>query len=85
MTKFLFKALQTILRSLIGALNYERVKLLVSGQEGAELSGAEKRDLVAQEARSVGKVGGRWRIITPLRKRLKSAIARIVAMNNPMC
>ena len=54
MKTFLLAALQTILRSLIGALNYERIKLLVVDAEREPLSGAEKRALVIQEARSLG-------------------------------
>lgn len=54
MKSFLLAALQTILRSLVGALNYERIKLLVADAEQEPLSGAEKRALVAQEAQSLG-------------------------------
>ena len=54
MKTFLLAALQTILRSLIGALNYERIKLLVVDAEREPLSGVEKRALVTQEARSLG-------------------------------
>ena len=54
MKTFLLAALQTILRSLIGALNYERIKLLVMDAEREPLTGSEKRALVTQEARSLG-------------------------------
>ena len=54
MKSFLLAALQTILRSLVGALNYERIKLLVVDAEREPLTGAEKRALVAQETRSLG-------------------------------
>lgn len=54
MNRFLLSALQTIVRALIGSLNYERVKLLVSDAEQSQLTGDEKRALVAQEARSIG-------------------------------
>lgn len=54
MKAFLLAALQTILRSLIGALNYERVKLLVIDAEREPLTGTEKRALVVQEARTLG-------------------------------
>ena len=58
MKTFLLAALQTILRSLIGALNYERIKLLVIDAEREPLTGAEKRALVIQEARSLGLAAG---------------------------
>lgn len=54
MKSFLLAALQTILSSLVGALNYERIKLLVIDAEGEPLTGAEKRALVVQEARTLG-------------------------------
>lgn len=54
MKSFLLAALQTILRSLVGALNYERIKLLVIDAEREPLTGAEKRALVVQEARTLG-------------------------------
>ena len=58
MKTFLLAALQTILRSLIGALNYERIKLLVIDAEREPLTGAEKRALVTQEAQSLGLAAG---------------------------
>ena len=54
MKSFLLAALQTILRSLVGALNYERIKLLVIDAEREPMSGVEKRALVIQEARKLG-------------------------------
>jgi len=54
MKSFLLAALQTILRSLVGALNYERIKLLVIDAEREPLTGAEKRAFVLQEARTIG-------------------------------
>lgn len=54
MKAFLLAALQTILRSLIGALNYERIKLLVIDADREPLTGEEKRAFVAQEARTIG-------------------------------
>lgn len=54
MKSFLLAALQTILSSLVGALNYERIKLLVIDAEREPLTGAEKRALVVQEARTLG-------------------------------
>jgi len=54
MKSFLLAALQTILRSLVGALNYERIKLLVIDAEREPMSGVEKRALVIQEARTLG-------------------------------
>jgi len=51
---FLLAALQTILRSLIGTLNYERIKLLVVDAEQEPLSGTEKRALVLQSAKTLG-------------------------------
>lgn len=54
MKSFLLAALQTIIRSLVGTLNYERIKLLVVDAEQEPLSGAEKRALVVQEAQTIG-------------------------------
>ena len=53
MNSLLFKALQTILRTLIGALNYERIKTTVQTLDRTDLSGAEKRDAVIQEAKPI--------------------------------
>lgn len=58
MKSFLLAALQTIVRALIGALNYERIKLLVVDAEREPLPGTEKRALVLREAKTLGlKVG----------------------------
>lgn len=52
--QLLFAILQTIIKALVGALNYGRIKALVESADSAELSGDEKRALVVQEARTVG-------------------------------
>lgn len=54
MNKILLRVLQTILHALIGALNYERLSLLVEDASQSALSGEEKRAWVAQEARKMG-------------------------------
>jgi 2C-methyl-D-erythritol 2,4-cyclodiphosphate synthase len=54
MNRFLLSALQTIVRALIGALNYERIKSLVTDTDATSLSGDDKRALVVQEAQSIG-------------------------------
>ena len=54
MNALLFSALQTILKAIIGSLNYERVKELVNQMDSTELSGDEKRAAVVQEARAIG-------------------------------
>lgn len=54
MNALLFSALQTILKAIIGSLNYERVKGLVNRMDSTELSGDEKRAAVVQEARTIG-------------------------------
>lgn len=54
MNKILFGLLQSLVRTIIGALNYERIALLVRDANQSPLSGDEKRDLVIEEARSVG-------------------------------
>ena len=54
MNALLFSALQTILKAIIGSLNYERVKELVNQMDSTELSGDEKRAAVVQEARTIG-------------------------------
>lgn len=53
MSSLLFSALQTILRTLIGSLNYERIKVTVQTLDRTDLSGAEKRDAVIEEAKPV--------------------------------
>jgi len=54
MRSFLLAALQTIVRSLIGSLSYDRIKMLVVDAEQEPLSGAEKRALVLQSAKTLG-------------------------------
>lgn len=54
MNKVLLRVLQTILRSLIGSLNYERLSLLVEDANQAAWSGEEKRAWVAREALKMG-------------------------------
>jgi hypothetical protein len=49
MKSFLVAALQTIVRTLVGALNYERVKLLVDDLEKTDLTGTQKRARVIAE------------------------------------
>lgn len=53
MSSLLFSALQTILRTLIGSLNYERIKVTVQTLDRTDLSGAEKREAVIEEAKPV--------------------------------
>ena len=54
MKTFLLAALQTLLKALIGALNYEQIRELVNDADREPMTGDEKRALVAQEARSLG-------------------------------
>jgi len=58
MNKMLIKLLQTIVRAMVGALNYERVYLLVEDAEKTGLSGEEKRILVLSEVKNVALVVG---------------------------
>jgi hypothetical protein len=53
-----FSILQTIIKSLIGSLDYERIKLLVMDLEKTELTGAEKRERVVSECSSIAQVVG---------------------------
>lgn len=53
MSSLLFSALQTILRTLIGSLNYERIKQTVQTLDRTDLSGSEKREAVIEEAKPV--------------------------------
>lgn len=53
MSSLLFSALQTILRTLIGSLNYERIKVTVQTLDRTDLSGSEKREAVIEEAKPV--------------------------------
>lgn len=59
MNNLLLKALQTIVRALIGALNYERIKMTVASLESRDLSGEQKKQLVLDEAASVIEVCGK--------------------------
>lgn len=54
MNTLLFSALQTILKAIMGSLNYERIKGLVDRMDSTDLSGDEKRAAVVQEARTIG-------------------------------
>lgn len=51
-------ALQTIVRSLVGALNYERIKQLVVTMQDTNLSGPEKRAKVWEDCQSIAFVVG---------------------------
>jgi len=51
---FLFAALQTLIKAIVGSLNYERIKTMVADTDATALSGDEKRALVVTEARNVG-------------------------------
>ena len=59
MNKILLITLQTIIRALIGALNYERIKLAVLNLESSELTGEQKRQLVIDGAKPVIEAVGR--------------------------
>ena len=59
MNKLLLLTLQTIVRSLIGALNYERIKTTVLNLESQTLSGEQKKQIVLDEAALVLDVVGR--------------------------
>lgn len=54
MKSFLLSVLQTIVKTLIGSLDYEQIKVLVMDAEREPISGVEKRALVIQEARKLG-------------------------------
>jgi hypothetical protein len=48
-----FSILQTIIKSLIGSLDYERIKLLVADLEKTDLTGTQKRDRVIESCQDV--------------------------------
>jgi len=54
MNAILFYTLQTIIKAIVGALNYERIKALVETWDSAAMTGDEKRAAVVLEARTVG-------------------------------
>jgi hypothetical protein len=60
MKTFLVAALQTIVRALVGALNYERVKLLVTDLESTDLTGTQKKARVIAECQSIVLEMGAW-------------------------
>lgn len=53
MNRVLFGLLQSLVRTIIGALNYERVALLVEDAEQSGLDGETKRAMVLEEAKTV--------------------------------
>lgn len=59
MNRFLLSALQTIVRALIGSLNYERIKTIVLSVESQALSGDEKKQIVLNETANVIEVCGK--------------------------
>jgi hypothetical protein len=59
MNKILLIALQSIVRTLIGALDYERIKLAVIRLADQEISGEEKKKIVFNEFAYVAEVSGR--------------------------
>lgn len=59
MNAFLFAALQTLIKAIVGSLNYERIKTTVLNLESQELSGDEKKRLALNEAASVIEVVGK--------------------------
>ncbi len=60
MKAFLVAALQVIVRKLAGALNYERVRLLVHDLEATELTGTQKKARVIAECQSMALEIGAW-------------------------
>jgi hypothetical protein len=66
-------ALQTIVRTLVGALNYERVKMLVVELQSTDLSGTQKRARVLEECQSVALAIG----LSLLNLAIETAVASI--------
>ena len=54
MNTFLLAVLQTIVKTLVGSVQYEQIKNLVLGAELSGLSGTAKRQRVLEEARNIG-------------------------------
>lgn len=54
MNRILIGLLQTIVRTIVGALNYERLVLLVEDAEKTGMTGEMKRAMVLEEARTIG-------------------------------
>ena len=48
-----FSILQTIIKILIGSLDYERIKLLVADLEQTTLNGAQKRERVIESCQHI--------------------------------
>jgi uncharacterized protein YwlG (UPF0340 family) len=59
MKALLMAALQTIVRSLVGSIDYERIKLAVIGLSNNELSGTDKKQIVMNEFAYVAEAVGR--------------------------
>jgi hypothetical protein len=54
-----FSILQTIIKSLIGSLDYERIKLTVIKLSSSEITGAEKKQIVMDQFAYVAEAVGR--------------------------
>ena len=54
MNAFLLVVLQTIVKTLVGSVQYEQIKNMVLGAELSGLSGADKRQRVLEEVRNIG-------------------------------
>lgn len=59
MRAFWIKALQAIVRALVGALNYERIQLAVIHLSDTEMTGEQKKQIVLNEAAAIIEVAGR--------------------------
>jgi hypothetical protein len=59
MKSFLLIALQSIIKSLIGSLDYERIKLMVIKLSSSEITGAEKKQIVMDQFAYVAEAIGR--------------------------
>jgi uncharacterized protein YwlG (UPF0340 family) len=59
MRAFLIAALQTIIKALIGSIDYERIKLMVIKLSSSEITGAEKKQIVMDQFAYVAEAIGR--------------------------
>jgi hypothetical protein len=59
MKALLIAALQTIIKALIGSIDYERIRLAVISLSSSEIPGADKKQIVMNEFAYVAEAVGR--------------------------
>jgi pentatricopeptide repeat protein len=76
MKSLLIKALETIIKALVGAFNYEKVLDLVKDMERTDLIGVEKRHRVLLECQNIAFVVG----MSLLNLAIEAAVVKVKAI-----